>query len=146
MNSHVSIKEFSEQGGTNHLAPQERVGGAGTHHCGKLLGETINACKMAWESVTHFIRLGAAGGRDVKSSFSARQLICGTAFKVAQHSNSSCSIGKVPKNPVIPLNTLLEKMHAGTKSSQEALILFQSGTPWATLPLPGEPWPDCPFV
>lgn len=66
LRSHISVEEFSEQGGTAHLAPWERDG-AGTYHCGKLLGEIINACKMAWESVTHFIRLGAAGERMLKA-------------------------------------------------------------------------------
>lgn len=72
--------------------------------------------------------------------------LCGTAFKWAQHSGSSCSVGKVPKKPVIQLNTLLEKMHLGTKSGQEALILFQSSSAWERLQLTGEPWPARPFV
>lgn len=75
ISSHISVEEFLEQGGTDHLAPRERTSGARIRHCGKLLGETMDTCKTARESVTHFIRLGAAGGKDVKSSFSARPLI-----------------------------------------------------------------------
>lgn len=44
MSSHISIEEFLEQRGTDHPAPRGG-GGAGTHHCGELLGEDTNACK-----------------------------------------------------------------------------------------------------
>lgn len=50
MSSRISTEEFLEQRGTDHPAPQERAGGAGTPHCGELLGEAINAYEMAWES------------------------------------------------------------------------------------------------
>lgn len=113
---------------------------------GKRWGRNLSLWQTAWRNhqclqnglgVSHsFYQAWCSRGKDVKSSFAAGRWsqLCGPAFKVAQHFSSSCSIGKVPQNPVIPLNTLLEKMHLGTKSSQEALILFQSITPWEMLP------------
>lgn len=77
MSSHNSIEEIVEQEGTDYSAPPERGGGAGTHHCGELLGEAINACKMAWESHVLSGLVQQRKGCYVKSSFSAQALIPG---------------------------------------------------------------------
>lgn len=41
----ISVEEFLEQGGTDRPAPWERAGGAGTHHCGELLGEPLTLAR-----------------------------------------------------------------------------------------------------
>lgn len=132
-----SVEEFLEQGHTDHLAPWESGGG----------GQELITVASCLEKpsvppnglgVSHaFYQAGCSGGKGVKSRVSAQPLVPAlwNCFKVARHSSSSCGIGKVPRNPVIPLNTFLEKMHLGTNSSQEALVLFQSITPWEMLPL-----------
>lgn len=142
----ISTGEFLEQVGTDHPAPRERAGGARTHHWGELLGEAINACKLPWDS-SILTGLAPQGQRMLKAVFqpSRWSQLCGIAFTLAQHSSSSCIIGKVPQNPVIPLNMLLEKIHLGTKTSQDTLILFQAAHPGKCYHSQGSPDQSAPL-
>lgn len=138
--SHNSGEEFLGQGGTDHLAPRERASGARIRHCGKLLAEASNTCKMAWESVTLFIRLGAAGGRTLKTVFqpSLWPQLCGTALKVAQYPSSNCTIDRSSaRKPSYSTHPTPGKKRIEEPSNQEALILSQSSTAWEVLPLTG---------
>lgn len=150
---HISVEEFLEQGGTDRPAPWETAGGAGTHHCGELLGEPLTLTRRRGSRA--FDQVWCSRGKILKAVFqpSHWSQLSGTAFKVAQHSSSSCSIGGVPEKPVIPLNTLLEKnvfrnqeQPRGcffSKAAHPGKCCRVSGSPDQTAPLSRTSHPGC---